>query len=211
MSTILFKEDIRFLQRILVGSNFYSGPANGIWSSLLDEAETMFMADAEACKRTYGELDARSEKNIITLHPAAQGAARHMIMVLQDLDFDARVISGTRSYAEQNTLYRLGRFGSDAEKVTNARGGQSNHNFGIAWDIGLFGNGKYLTSDRAYKAAAAAVLSAEHLDDVEWGGDWVSFPDFPHYQLHTGLSVTETRACFESLKPYVVTTATVTA
>jgi len=32
--------------------------------------------------------------------------------------FDARIISGTRTYAEQNTLYRKGRYGSTENKVT---------------------------------------------------------------------------------------------
>ena len=67
------------------------------------------------------------------------------------------------------------------KKVTNARGGQSNHNFGIAWDIGLFEDGEYVLQDAKYKALAEAVLP--DLEGLEWGGHWKSFKDFPHYQL----------------------------
>ena len=94
--------------------------------------------------------------------------------------------SGTRTYAEQNTLFRQGRFGNKGPRVTNARGGQSNHNYGIAWDIGLFENGKYLTDSPLYKKAA----ELGRADGLEWGGDWTSFKDQPHYQLATGLSMT---------------------
>jgi peptidoglycan LD-endopeptidase CwlK len=68
-------------------------------------------------------------------------------------------------------LYKKGRYGSTEKIVTNARGGQSNHNFGIAWDVGVFDDGKYLTGNspkeaKIYKALAAAVLTGE----LEWGG-----------------------------------------
>ncbi|MEO8506247.1 MAG: hypothetical protein ABI593_01300 [Betaproteobacteria bacterium] len=38
----------------------------------------------------------------------------------------------------QDAPYRQGRLGNPGPRVTNARDGQSNHNFGIAWDIGIF-------------------------------------------------------------------------
>jgi len=62
-----------------------------------------------------------------------------------------RIISGTRTYEQQNQLFKK------RPKVTNARGGQSNHNFGIAWDVGLFEEGKYYegTSKKEDKAYVA--------------------------------------------------------
>jgi peptidoglycan LD-endopeptidase CwlK len=113
------------------------------------------------------------------------------------------VLSGTRTYAEQDVLYKKGRFGNRPPKVTNAKGGQSNHNFGIAWDVGIFDGGKYLTGNNAretkiYKQLASTVLS----DDLEWGGNWVSIVDMPHYQLKLDLGLSEVRDRFESGKPY---------
>lgn len=116
--------------------------------------------------------------------------------------FDARIISGTRTYAEQNTLYRKGRYGSTENKVTNARSGQSNHNFGTAWDIGLFENGKYITDDKKYKQLAPLVTAP--LPELEWGGHWHSFPDYPHYQHRTSVtSVSSVRHLFEAGEMYV--------
>nr|WP_295770097.1 M15 family metallopeptidase [Rhodoferax sp.] len=41
-----------------------------------------------------------------------------------------------RSCAEQDALYAQGRT-APGNKVTNAKSGDSNHNFGIAFDIGV--------------------------------------------------------------------------
>jgi peptidoglycan L-alanyl-D-glutamate endopeptidase CwlK len=60
-------------------------------------------------------------------------------------------------------------------KVTNARGGQSNHNFGIAWDVGIFENGKYYASDTQKEDKAYVELGGfikANVPGLEWGGDW---------------------------------------
>lgn len=115
---------------------------------------------------------------------------------------DVRIISGTRTYVEQDALFRKGRFGNPGPKVTNARGGQSNHNFGLAWDIGLFEGGKYITAVKKYKELANLVMGV--LPNLEWGGNWQSFQDVPHYQ-HRAIadSVSEVRKLFEQGKAYL--------
>src|SRR5262249_15602171 len=54
-------------------------------------------------------LDTRSETNIATLKSWVQPVARQFIQALRSRGIDARVISGTRSYDEQNALYAQGR------------------------------------------------------------------------------------------------------
>ncbi len=50
--------------------------------------------------------------------------------------YDWKVISGFRSSKEQDDLYAIGRTASlDRPTVTDARGGQSAHNFGLAVDV----------------------------------------------------------------------------
>ncbi len=62
-----------------------------------------------------------------------------------------KIISGTRTHMqEQDALYARRRT-APGPRVTNARGGYSNHNFGIAWDIGLFRGGKYLEDSPLYR------------------------------------------------------------
>jgi peptidoglycan L-alanyl-D-glutamate endopeptidase CwlK len=83
--------------------------------------------------------------------------------------------------------------------VTRARGGHSNHNFGIAWDIGIFENGTYKGASRKYAEAARVGL----VPGLEWGGHWTSFKDEPHYQLATGSAIAAVRTSFESGTAYV--------
>jgi peptidoglycan L-alanyl-D-glutamate endopeptidase CwlK len=199
MSAQLHPDEIKFLQRILCSAGCYTGPKNGVWSRALDDAEAQLNTIADQLCAEFGTFDARSERCIRSLHPKAQRAARAFLTTLRGAGIDARIISGTRTYAEQDTLYRRGRFGDTSPRVTNAKAGHSNHNFGIAWDIGLFQGGKYLTTAKPYREAAAFKPAS-----VEWGGAWATFPDPPHYQLAVGgASITDIRTCFEKGQPFV--------
>ncbi len=88
------------------------------------------------------------------------------------------VISGLRAYEEQNDLYEQGR-SKPGKIVTNARAGFSNHNFGIAFDVGVFEGTKYLDESPKYKAIGALGIEL----GLEWGGNWKSIQDEPHFQL----------------------------
>jgi peptidoglycan L-alanyl-D-glutamate endopeptidase CwlK len=122
--------------------------------------------------------DERSERNIATLLPQVQPLARALIESAAAIGIAIKVISGTRTYEEQNALYEQGRT-QPGRVVTNARGGYSNHNFGIAFDIGVFEGGRYLDESPAYKAVGAIGMKL----GLEWGGNWKTIQDEPHFQL----------------------------
>jgi peptidoglycan L-alanyl-D-glutamate endopeptidase CwlK len=63
--------------------------------------------------------------------------------------------------------------------VTNARGGHSNHNFGIAFDVGVFEGGQYLDESPKYNAVGVVGMDL----GLEWGGTWKTIQDEPHFQL----------------------------
>lgn len=141
------------------------------------------------------EFDFRTERNIRTLALSAQKEARFFMEKVFAASIKAKIISGSRTYSEQNKLFRQGRYNNPGPIVTNARSGRSNHNFGIAWDIGIFTtSGGYITEGAAYDHAAEAGMS-EHL---EWGGKWTGFVDKPHYQLKLGVSLAVIREKFET-------------
>src|ERR1700704_435919 len=96
-------------------------------------------------------VDERSEKNIRTLRPEVQPLARKLIETAVEQGINAKVISGLRTYAEQDALYAQGRTQS-GPKVTKARGGYSWHNFGMAFDVGIFSadGKKYYGESEAY-------------------------------------------------------------
>ncbi|OGB17906.1 MAG: peptidase M15 [Burkholderiales bacterium RIFCSPLOWO2_12_67_14] len=134
--------------------------------------------DGQAPQAAISPVDARSEARIATLLPEVQPMARALVQKAAASGIQIKVISGTRSFAEQDALFAKGRT-APGPKVTNARGGHSNHNFGIAFDIGVFSGNKYLPESPKYKAVG--VLGMEL--GLEWGGNWSTIVDQPHYQL----------------------------
>ena len=86
-------------------------------------------------------------------------------------------------------MYSKGRT-TAGPKVTNAKGGQSNHNFGIAIDLGLFKDGKYLEKSPLYKEIGKVVAQ---FPELEWGGSWKSIVDEPHVEYRTGLTLAQMR------------------
>ncbi|USP39251.1 M15 family metallopeptidase [Acinetobacter sp. XS-4] len=126
------------------------------------------------------QVDERSERVIATLQPEVQIYARALIHKAEEVGIDIKVISGLRTYAEQDKLYAQGRTENiKGGIVTNAKGGQSNHNFGIAFDIGVFEGKEYLEDSPKYKAVGALGMQL----GLEWGGNWKTIVDQPHFQL----------------------------
>ena len=120
----------------------------------------------------------RSEKVIATLLPEVRPYARALFFKARDKGIAINIISGTRTFEEQDKLYAKGRSGK-GPKVTNARGGYSNHNFGIAFDIGVFDGNRYLPESPLYKAVGALGMEL----GLDRGGNWKSIVDQPHFEL----------------------------
>jgi peptidoglycan L-alanyl-D-glutamate endopeptidase CwlK len=123
-------------------------------------------------------VDPRSENAIATLLPEVQPIARTLVQRAAQCGIQIKIISALRSYQEQDILYAQGRT-QPGDKVTNARGGYSNHNFGIAFDVGVFEGSKYLPDSPKYKAVGVLGMDL----GLEWGGNWKTITDQPHFQL----------------------------
>lgn len=90
-----------------------------------------------------------------------------------------------RSIAEQNVLY------NQKPKVTNAKGGQSIHNYGLAFDYVIMldkdNNGTFETIEWDLKSPYhKVVVDYFKSKGYEWGGDWKNFKDYPHFQKAFG-------------------------
>lgn len=98
-----------------------------------------------------------------------------------------KLVSGYRSQEEQDQLYAQGRT-KPGEIVTNARGGYSWHNFGLAADYAFVKDG-HLTWDGPWNLFGRIARTC----GLEWGGDFRKFPDRPHMQLTKGKTLREMR------------------
>lgn len=195
MSNPLFQGDVLFLQRLLRAEGLYLDTLDGTWGPVTEAAVGRHEAAAETLRASLGSFDPRSERNIATLSLKAQREARLFLARALQGGLLVRIISGTRTYAEQNELFKKGRFGNPGPVVTKAKGGYSNHNFGIAWDIGIFtATGGYLSDGPEYAQAAKLGLTSP----VEWGGNWTTIVDKPHFQLALGMGVSLLRTAFEA-------------
>jgi peptidoglycan L-alanyl-D-glutamate endopeptidase CwlK len=112
-----------------------------------------------------------------------------------------------RTSAEQDALF------NKRPKVTNAKGGQSIHNYGLAFDIVMLydqdGNGTFETAswnmlrdfDKDGIADWKEVTNLFKSRGWEHGGDW-KFKDYPHFQLKkpngTSYSWRELKASIDS-------------
>ncbi|NLR60688.1 M15 family metallopeptidase [Chitinophaga polysaccharea] len=95
-----------------------------------------------------------------------------------------RITQSLRTFAEQDKLYAQGR-SAPGQKVTNARGGESLHNFGLAFDFVLLINGQVSwTVDENWKKVAAVFKE----QGFSWGGEWKSIKDYPHLEKSFGYS-----------------------
>jgi peptidoglycan LD-endopeptidase CwlK len=122
--------------------------------------------------------DARSERHIATLLPEVRPLARALVHKAAAMGIQIRIISGFRTYEEQAALYAQGRT-APGRVITNARPGYSHHNFGIAFDVGVFEGSRYLGESPKYKAVGALGMDI----GLEWGGSWKTLVDEPHFQL----------------------------
>ena len=134
--------------------------------------------DGQPPAQAIAMVDARSEKAIATLLPQVQPMARALVQKAAVSGIAIRILSGLRSYEEQDALYAQGR-SAPGSIVTNARGGYSNHNFGIAFDVGVFEGNRYLGDSPKYKAVGVLGMDL----GLEWGGSWKTIVDQPHFQL----------------------------
>jgi RHS repeat-associated protein len=133
--------------------------------------------------------NARTDAKLATLHPDVQDQMKSFILIAKyRYGIDLRVTDAYRTYAEQDAIYAKGRTAAGSI-VTNAKGGQSNHNFGLAIDVVPFENGKINYKTSQWKLIGRIGESR----GLEWGGRW-RFVDKPHFQNLFGNTLKQLRA-----------------
>lgn len=118
------------------------------------------------------QLGQRSLQRLSGVHPDLVQVVRRAIQVTS---IDFTVLEGLRTVARQRELVRKG-----ASRTMNSR-----HLTGHAVDIAPWVNGQVSWDWKWYHPMADAMKKAARELDVplEWGGDWKTFKDGPHFQL----------------------------
>lgn len=120
---------------------------------------------------TY-QLSNRSLSKLEGVHPDLVRVVKRAIEIT---DCDFAVIEGLRTYARQQELLKQ-------KKTTTLK---SRHLTGHAIDLAAYVDGAiswewkhYYLIEKAVKRAASELNVP-----IEWGGDWTTFKDAPHWQL----------------------------
>lgn len=118
------------------------------------------------------KLSQKSLDRLTGVHPDLVDV---VMLAIGKSDVDFCVLEGVRSMARQEQLVKAG-----ASKTLRSR-----HLTGHAVDLGAIVSGQVRWDWPLYHKIADAVkeAAAELSIPIEWGGDWKSFPDGPHFQL----------------------------
>lgn len=118
------------------------------------------------------KLGVRSRQNLQGVHPDLVKVVERAIQITKQ---DFTVIEGMRTRQRQAQLVKSG-----ASKTMNSR-----HLTGHAVDITPWVNGSISWDWKFYNEVREAMFQAAHElgIEIEWGGNWESFRDGPHWQL----------------------------
>lgn len=117
-------------------------------------------------------LSKLSEAKLVGVHPDLVRVVRRAIQITP---VDFRVIEGLRTIERQRQLVKAG-----ASRTLRSR-----HLNGHAVDLAALVGGKISWDWPLYHRIADAMKDAAEDEGVpiEWGGDWTTFKDGPHFQL----------------------------
>lgn len=118
------------------------------------------------------KLSQKSKDRMAGVHPDLVAVVNRAIEITA---VDFAVLEGLRSQAKQAQLLKAG-----ASQTMRSR-----HLTGHAVDLGAYVGGSVRWDWPLYDRISEAVKAAakELATPIEWGGDWVSFKDGPHFQL----------------------------
>ncbi len=117
-------------------------------------------------------------RKIEDLDPIVQALCHKFIHNCKEAGIDVLITATYRDNEFQDSLYAQGRTKS-GKIVTNAKGGQSMHNFRVAFDFVPLTDGKANWNDLKLFDKCGAIGKQLGL---EWGGDFKSIKDRPHFQ-----------------------------
>ncbi len=130
-----------------------------------------------------------ASRKLEDLLPHVQEKAELFLDKCRKQGIDVLIYCTYRSFEEQEAEYAKGRTVA-GKKTTNARGGDSFHNWGRAFDCVPMANGRAQWNDKETYAIMGEIGKQIGFD---WGGYW-KFVDRPHFQWTDGMTIKQIRA-----------------
>lgn len=141
--------------------------------------------------------DTVSVERVTMLHPLVRQEVINAIDAIEckllPKNAKIRIVQGLRTIDEQNALYAQGRT-KPGKIVTNAKGGSSFHNYGVAIDFAIMydkdNDGIYeelswdtnIDLDKNGQTEWKTVVDNFVALGWSWGGAWRTFKDLPHLE-----------------------------
>lgn len=125
-------------------------------------------------------INRASEAKLKNVHPDLVRVVKRASTLLKDDSFGFVITCGVRTLEEQKRLLKTG-----ATRTLNSRHIPGKDGYSKAVDFAVTVDGKVRWDWPLYNRLAKLVKEAARLEKVpiEWGGDWKTFKDGPHFQL----------------------------
>ena len=131
-----------------------------------------------------------NSRSMSDLNPKVAAMCSEFVNRCKAQGIDVIITSTYRDAESQNALYAQGRT-LPGKKVTNAKAGQSYHNWRVAFDFCPIVNGKCQWGDDALWTKCGEIAEGIGL---EWAGRWTKFRETAHCQFTGGLSLADFQA-----------------
>jgi len=125
-----------------------------------------------------------NSRDILELHPTLQRGATELIRRARAIGLPVGISSTYRDAEYQDYLYEQGR-SRPGTIVTNARAGESVHNYRLAFDIFKNIKGSEYNDLAFFEAVGKLWIDM----GGSWGGSWSGFIDRPHFEFTNGITV----------------------
>lgn len=127
-----------------------------------------------------------NSRDLKDLHPKVAAMCSAFVNTCKSQGIDVLITSTLRDNESQNALYAQGRT-TKGSIVTNAKAGQSFHNYGVAFDFCPIVNGKCQWNDAELFKRCGVIAESVGL---EWSGRWSGkMKETAHCQYTGGLTI----------------------
>ena len=129
-----------------------------------------------------------NSRSLDDLIPPTKQRVEVFLAAAKAAGIDLLVTSTYRDNESQNALYAQGRT-TPGKIVTNAKAGQSFHNYRCAVDVVplVAGKPRWDVKDEVWQTVGKLGKEA----GLEWAGDWKRFKEYPHFQYTGGLTLAQ--------------------